>query len=71
MTSPRGPVGQLRSCRQPLDHSRIDRLLKNNYVGRGGNDRLGQCLLPTATAKTDVVAQQLERHAPSPDGTTT
>jgi hypothetical protein len=55
--SSRCPERKLRGDGQPFDNVRIYRFLKNDQIRRGRNNRLRQCLLPTATTKTDVVAQ--------------
>src|SRR5215217_2562431 len=67
----RGPERKLRRLRETLNYSGIDRLLKYNEVRRRSHNRFRKLLFPAATTEADVVTQQLQRHAFSPDGTTT
>src|SRR6185369_4437950 len=69
--SSRGPERKLRRLRKTLNYSGIDCLLKYNEVRRRSNNRFRKRLFPAATTEADVVTQQLQRHAFSPDGTTT
>src|SRR4051794_21035311 len=69
--SPRVPKRIFRRLGDAFNDRGIDRLLKDDKVRRRCNDRIRKRLFPAATTKADVVAQQLQRHALSPDGTTT
>src|ERR1051325_216578 len=67
----RGPVRKLCRGSEARDNVRINRFLKDHQIRRGGNNRFRQCPFPTASAKANVVAQYLQRHAFPPAGTTT
>jgi hypothetical protein len=57
MISARGPEWKFRGLGETLDNFRMRRLLKNNHIGCGSNNRFPQRLLAPQPPKPDVVAE--------------
>src|SRR4051794_30508908 len=71
VVSARCPERKLRGVRDTLNHLRVSRFLEYDQVRSGSRYRFRECLLTAVTTKADVVTKQSQRHASSPDGTTT
>src|SRR5262245_11865022 len=71
VVSPRCPERKLSGLRDTRNHRGISRFLEDDQIRSGCDDRFRECLLTAVTTKADVVTQQSQRHAFSPDGTTT